>query len=573
MEKHELLESISNLVNTQASEFSETIAKIDSAIEKSDYELSKNLLKAISKKNLFFFNELGRYINTFIKDIDQMLLECENIKLEKLRYEKLYVTGLIFQSEREMISLMERAIEILIKELDADKGFIVLVDDKQNITKLVTKNMDETNESYAKDLSISIIQKTLQDLMPLKVNDIKNEDEFSKSHSIVRLGLTSVMCVPLISGGNIYGAVYVDRRKEKNPFSEADLTFLISFAKQVVKGIQISSEILELEEKLEDKPRIEFEKLKQEFKCDEIIGKNLKLINVLKLAAKVSSSDASILILGENGTGKEILARAIHNNSPRRNKPFIAINCGAIPAELLESELFGYESGAFTGATKTKPGKLELAEGGTIFLDEIAEMSVNLQAKLLRVIQTKEIERLGGIESKKIDVRFISATNKDLKKLIAEALFREDLYYRLKVVEIKLPPLRDRKEDIEELVKYFIEKYKGNKSNILITDEAISILENYNWPGNIRELENVVQRAIILSDSNVIQKKDLPQEIVDEYCDSNCEKSLAEAEDEFRRYYITKILRRTGSKTEAAKILNVSRSHLHKLISNLGIID
>jgi len=573
LERSEILESIFNLVTRHTSEFSETIAKIDSAMEKFDYELSKNLLKAISKKNLLFINELGRYINTFIKDMDQMVLECEKIKLEKLRYEKLYVTGLIFQSEREMISLMEKAIDILIKELDAEKGFIVLVDDKQNITKVVTKNMDEKSESYAKDLSISIIQKTLQDLMPLKVNDIKNEDEFSKSHSIVRLGLTSVMCVPLISGVNVYGAVYVDRRKEKNPFSEADLTFLISFAKQVVKGIQISSEILELEEKLEDKPRIEFEKLKQEFKCDEIIGKSLKLINVLKLAAKVSSSDASILILGENGTGKEILARAIHNNSPRRNKPFIAINCGAIPAELLESELFGYESGAFTGATKTKPGKLELADGGTIFLDEIAEMSVNLQAKLLRVIQTKEIERLGGIESKKIDVRFISATNKDLKKLIAEALFREDLYYRLKVVEIKLPSLRDRKEDIEELVKYFIEKYKGNKSNILITDEALSILENYNWPGNIRELENVVQRAIILSDSNIIQKKDLPQEIVDEYCDSNCEKSLAEAEDEFRRYYITKILRRTGSKTEAAKILNVSRSHLHKLISNLGIID
>lgn len=573
MEKSESLNKISKLINSHASDFTEILTQLNDAIKNNNNILSENLLKKIHQKNLFYYNEVAKHLNSLIKELEFVSKECERIKQEKTRYEKLYITGLIFQSEREMISLMEKAIEILIKELNADKGFIVLVDDKQNITKLVTKNMDEINVDSAKELSMTVINKTLQDLKPLKLNDIQKEEEFSKRHSVVTLGLSSVMCVPLILVNNVIGAVYVDRRNDKNPFNEADLTFLISFAKQVVKGIQISNEILELEEKLEDKPRIEFEKIREQFKCDDIIGKSMKLLNTLKLASKVADTDASILILGENGTGKEILARAIHNNSSRKDKPFIALNCGAIPSDLLESELFGYESGAFTGAIKSKPGRLELADGGTIFLDEIAEMNVNLQAKLLRVIQTKEIERLGGIHSKKINVRFISATNKDLKKMIAEKSFREDLYYRLKVVEIKLPPLRERKEDIEELVKYFIEKYKGNKSNILITEEALNILENYNWPGNIRELENVIQRAIILSDSNVIQKKDLPQEIIEDYNYTNYEKPLSEAEDDFRRYYITKVLRRTGSKTEAAKVLKVNRSHLHKLISQLGIIE
>ncbi|MCX7797707.1 MAG: sigma-54-dependent Fis family transcriptional regulator [Melioribacter sp.] len=573
MNKNEFEEKIFYLTNHHASEFSEILMHLDSAIEKNDWGLSKSLLKKIYQKSISYYNEISKQLKELLKEIEHLAAECEKIKQEKNRFEKLYLTGLIFQSEREMIALMEKAIEILVKELNADNGFIILVDDKQNITRIVTNNVDENCTNKAKELSITVINKALQDLKPLKLNDIQKEEEFSRRHSIVSLGLNSVMCVPLLSADCVLGAVYVDRRKENNPFKEEDLIFLISFAKQVVKGIEISSEILALEEKLEDKPKLEYEKLKQQFKCNEIIGKSIKLFNVLKLASKVADSDASILILGENGTGKEILARAIHNNSSRKDKPFIALNCGAIPNELLESELFGYESGAFTGAVKSKPGRLELADGGTIFLDEIAEMNVNLQAKLLRVIQTKEIERLGGIHPKKIDVRFISATNKDLTKLIAEKLFREDLYYRLKVVEIRIPPLRERKEDIEELVRFFIEKYKGNKGNFLITDEALNILENYNWPGNIRELENVIQRAIILADSNVIQKKDLPQEIIDEYSLNNYAKSLSEAEDDFRRYYITKVLRQTGSKTDAAKLLGINRSHLHKLISQLGIIE
>jgi transcriptional regulator with PAS, ATPase and Fis domain len=314
--------------------------------------------------------------------------------------------------------------------------------------------------------------------------------------------------------------------------------------------------------------------LRSQFNYDRIIGSSRKLYEILKLSAKVAESDASVLLLGENGTGKDLLAQAIHENSPRKEKPFVAVNCGAIPADLLESELFGYETGAFTGAIKSKPGRLETADGGTIFLDEIGEMTINLQAKLLRVIQTREIERLGGITSKKINVRFIAATNKDISEMIADKLFREDLYYRLKVIEIKLPSLRERKDDIEELAKFFLLKHSESGSGYTINDEALDVLEQYSFPGNIRELENIIQRSVILSKTNEITIEDLPPEIVDlkeDTVSATLEKTLSEAEEEFRKLYIGKILKKVKSKSDAAKILGINRSHLHKLLSQLGI--
>ncbi|MCX7874591.1 MAG: sigma-54-dependent Fis family transcriptional regulator [Melioribacteraceae bacterium] len=576
MESAEKIKLISKLISEFTSKTSEDFLKLSLSIKNlNDNSLSKTI-DNIFRRILSFNNEIGKEVNSLIDEIEKSESKLKILEQEKNRFEKLYLSGLLFQSETEMISLMENAIDIIVKEINADEGFIVLTDDNLNITNIVAKNMDVESKSEAKELSTTVINKTFQDLQPQKFDDLKNEIEFSSKHSVISLGLKSVLCVPLIIGKKVLGAVYVDRRNNEAHFKDSDLTLLISFAKQIVNGLEISKEILELEEKLENKPKEDFKKLKEKFDCSDLIGNSIKLYNVINLAAKVADTDASILILGENGTGKEVLARAIHNNSSRKNKPFVALNCGAIPNDLLESELFGYESGAFTGAVKTKPGRLELADGGTIFLDEIAELNVNLQAKLLRVIQTKEIERLGSTESKKINVRFIAATNKDLTKMIAEKLFREDLYYRLKVIEIKIPPLRERKEDIEELVKYFVKKYSKKEEELIISEEAIQILENYNWPGNIRELENVIQRAIILCNGNVIQVGDLPQEIVEESGSLNTlvnEKTLSEAEDDFRRLYITKVIRKVKSKSEAAKILGINRSHLHKLISQLGITE
>lgn len=253
-------------------------------------------------------------------------------------------------------------------------------------------------------------------------------------------------------------------------------------------------------------------KLYSEFHFDKIIGNTPQMKDIFTLIQKVVSNDVNVLIYGESGTGKELVAEAIHYHSARKNNSFVKINCVAIPETLLESELFGYEKGAFTGAQGRKIGKFEMADKGTLFLDEIGDMPLNLQAKLLRVLQEREIERVGGTNTIKVDIRLISATNKDLLKLVNEKTFREDLYFRLNVVPIYLPPLRERKEDIPLLLEHFINYYvkKFNKNIKGISDELMETLIQYSWPGNIRELENIVQRTIILAKSDYLTIEDLP---------------------------------------------------------------
>lgn len=245
---------------------------------------------------------------------------------------------------------------------------------------------------------------------------------------------------------------------------------------------------------------------------EDIIGSSSSLRDALTICEKASKSTSTVLVRGESGTGKELIAKAIHNNSPRKNNPFVRVNCAAIPENLLESELFGYEKGAFTGALKSKPGKFSIANGGTIFLDEIGDMPISMQVKLLRVLQEREFESLGGLSPQKIDVRVIAATNRNLEEMIEDKSFREDLYYRLNVININLPPLRNRKEDIGLLVEHFIHKLnkKLNKTIIGVDKECLLLLQEYPWPGNIRELENIMERAMNLSDNSIITPKDLP---------------------------------------------------------------
>ncbi len=255
--------------------------------------------------------------------------------------------------------------------------------------------------------------------------------------------------------------------------------------------------------------------LYDKFKIDGIIVKSKKMLQIIDIVKKVTPTNATVLIYGESGTGKELISRAIHYNSPRKNKPFIAINCAAIPETLIESELFGYEAGAFTGANTRKIGLIEAADKGTLFLDEIAELPITTQSKLLRVLQDKEIRRIGGKDTIKVDVRIIAATNKNLADEVVNNRFREDLYYRLKVVTVELPALRERKEDIPELVNFFIEKYSkefGKRING-IDEKAMEAILNYSWPGNIRELESVIERAIIICDKDKITINDIQDEL------------------------------------------------------------
>lgn len=305
-----------------------------------------------------------------------------------------------------------------------------------------------------------------------------------------------------------------------------------------------------------------------------IIGESSAMKKVFSLIEKVSATDSTVLILGESGTGKELAATTIHYQSRRRDKPLIKVNCAALPEGLIESELFGHEKGAFTGALKRKPGRFELAGGGTIFLDEIGDLPISTQAKILRVIQEREFERIGGTVTLTVDVRIIAATNKNLEEEVRAGRFREDLYYRLNVIPILLPPLRERKEDIPGLIEFFTEKYgKKLSRDVRFSGEAVDLLVAYEYPGNIRELENIIERCITLSIGDVIGGDELPSFI---RAETPGERSLllSDIASEAEKAHIIRVLRITqGSKTKAAEILGISRKTLWEKMNALGISD
>lgn len=303
-----------------------------------------------------------------------------------------------------------------------------------------------------------------------------------------------------------------------------------------------------------------------------IIGESPEMKKIFSLIEKVSQSDSTVLLLGESGTGKELIASTIHYQSQRKDKPLIKVNCAALPEGLIESELFGHEKGAFTGAIKRKPGRFELANRGTIFLDEIGDIPLSTQSKILRVIQERQIERLGSTETITVDVRIIAATNKNLEEEVKKGNFREDLYYRLNVIPITLPPLRNRREDIPYLIEFFLRKSTQKLSrNIRFSAEAINALLRYDYPGNVRELENIVERCVTLAPNDIIQKDDLPSFIF-EKSDSKRYFSLSDAAAEAEKEHIIRILRITkGNRTRAAEMLGISRKTLWEKMKEYGI--
>ena len=326
-----------------------------------------------------------------------------------------------------------------------------------------------------------------------------------------------------------------------------------------------------------------------------IVGKSPAMQRVFTMIERVASVDSTVLITGESGTGKELVARAIHILSPRRRAPFVPVNCGAIPAELLESELFGHEKGAFTNAIRTRPGRFELANGGTIFLDEIGEMSPMLQVKLLRILQERSFERVGGTSTITVDIRVVAATNIDIEEAVRERRFREDLFYRLNVIPIQMPPLRERQEDIPLLIDHFLNRFREKKGWAVeaIDDAAMELLCRYQWPGNVRELENVVERMVVLAQSSVISVDDIPQRIRREVGSAPAPAAdgvadpavsapilpeeglpLAKTVEEFERSLIVQALERTGwVKSKAAKLLRMNRTTLIEKLKKQGLMQ
>lgn len=322
--------------------------------------------------------------------------------------------------------------------------------------------------------------------------------------------------------------------------------------------------------------------LKKRYKFENFIGDSPQMHHVFRVIEKVADTDSTVLILGESGTGKELVAKAIHYNSMRRDKPLIPVNCGAIPEDLLESELFGHEKGAFTNAIRTRIGRFEMSNGGTIFLDEIGEMSPHLQVKLLRILQEQEFERLGGTKTIKCDIRVIAATNKDLDKLVLENEFREDLYYRLRVIPIEIPPLRERRSDIPLLIRHFVDlmiKTRGKEIKG-VSKDVIKAFMNYEWPGNVRELENIIERMIILTDADELTIQDVPDKILQKQRSEEIGPSmipddgfsLNNAINEYERLLIIRALEKADwVKNRAAKLLNMNRTTLVEKIKKQGI--
>jgi formate hydrogenlyase transcriptional activator len=347
-------------------------------------------------------------------------------------------------------------------------------------------------------------KKALDALKPILLTEIKPTDHDPKAYKwLVGEGIKSVWHIPIVSRGSLLGVYGLGRRTEMS-FSDQDSEFLLRIAAQIAIAVENAlafQEISELKDKLAQEKLYLEEEIRSDIDFEQIVGQSPALHRVLELVETVAQTDSTVLLLGETGTGKELIARAIHDHSRRKTSTFVKLNCAAIPTGLLESELFGHEKGAFTGAIAQKVGRMELADQGTLFLDEVGDIPIEIQPKLLRALQEREFERLGSTHTRKVNVRLVAATNRDLEKMIANQQFRSDLYYRLRVFPIRIPPLRERGEDIPLLVSYFVHKYSRQMQKQIhsVPRAALKILGNWHWPGNIRELENFIERAVILT--------------------------------------------------------------------------
>jgi transcriptional regulator with PAS, ATPase and Fis domain len=493
------------------------------------------------------------------------------LRRKLLQLEALYDVGRALNTLRPEDELLEELMHRAIAVLDAMTGFVFSLDDKLQVQNLFTFGIEVPAPEVM--LLEAPVKQVLASREPMKV---------TVSKFLGNPG-GDLLIAPMISGDTILGVIGVGGKEVRGAtktgsFIEDDLRFLESMASIGGAAIENTRRFHKLDlvrETLEDENRALKQRMLRDYSDRLMVGDSPKMQRVIDLVARVADSQASVLIRGESGTGKEMVARLIHGNSPRKDGPFVAINCAALPETLLESELFGIERGVATGV-EARPGKFELAKGGTIFLDEIGDIPLTLQSKLLRVLQEREIEKLGGRRRIPVDVRILSATHRNLEEMIEKSEFRQDLYYRLKVVEISLPPLRERKEDIPKLVRFFLDKYGKREGlrDVRITQEALQKLMRYPFPGNVRELENLIEGALALTTDPIIDPGDLllPDEAVSGVGEREISGDLPTL-GQLEARYIARVLAFTkGNMSKAAKILGVDRKTLYRKREELGQI-
>jgi len=472
-------------------------------------------------------------------------------------------------SARSLPELFAAVTDLLEDTLHPDRGVPILFDPRQGLVRPWVK-AKSAFEQRLRDLPISssIVDHVKEKRAAVWSQAPGRDRRFKRSRSIVDQKITSALCAPMRIGDRLLGVLYLDRLGDAPGFTHADLEFLTAVAVHVavaVENVLRHQEAKRQRQVWERQSRGEY----------DIVGQSDPIRAVFRFIAKAAPADSSVLIEGESGTGKELVARATHCNSPRRTGPFEAVNCAALAHNLLESELFGHVKGAFTGADDERPGRFELADHGSIFLDEVGELPPESQSKLLRVVEQGEVRRLGDVKDRKIDVRVIAATNKNLRAEVDAGRFREDLYFRLNVLRVTLPPLRDHMEDIdllaEHFLRYFIEKC--GKGTVRLAPAAMAVFRQYAWPGNVRELRNVIERMVVMSEGPELDVDAIPYEVSgarppETASAPSPDRSIADVEKE----HIARVLKHAGgNKKEAARILGIDRSTLYARLKAYGI--
>ncbi|MGC2473825.1 MAG: sigma 54-interacting transcriptional regulator [Candidatus Sulfotelmatobacter sp.] len=476
----------------------------------------------------------------------------------------------IVHAIRDLEELQAQLLDLIFEVVPAGRGAILLSEGSGQEFSCLYARTRNAGQPQLIRVSRTIARQVLKENVAILGVDVRGSGALRDVESLVAAEVRSLLCVPLSVFQRMIGCIYLDSNNTANRFSEDHLQFMAAVA-----GISaVALDNARRQQWLEQ----ENQRLTMEVRQDQsLVGECGKMKEIFQFLARVAPTESTVLIEGESGTGKELAAKALHRNSPRASKPFVAINCAAIPETLLESDLFGHERGAFTGAASQKKGRLEVADGGVVFLDEIGELAPALQVKLLRVLQEREFDRVGGTHPIKVDIRLIAATNRDLDEAVKQGGFRQDLYYRLAVVRLTMPPLRERREDIPMLTRHFVQKH-AKKCKVKakpISREAMAALVHYEWPGNIRELENAIERALVMGSSDMVLLEDLPESLLEQNAPEEMpEGKYQSSVKQLKKHLILDAVAQTGGNyVEAAQILGVHPNYLHRLIRNLGIKD
>ena len=537
------------------------LSAVSGVQESDEYARLVTKLDFVERKLSRFEDTLNERVARLIREYDKLKSEADTLAREREFFRTLYDLSTMIFSRKDSEITLSHLVQSVSELLSCDQAILQIIGDGGEVLSQYsypTKNMGAGKFTPSKQISEAVIS-TGDPVMIESVNDSN---------------LGCVVCIPLKCDDAVSGLLHTVR--SKGPFVKSEMDLLKTLSEKIWPSIESYLDL----KKTTSSCCISTEELRRKFQFDEIIGNSPEMAEVLAIIGDVAESESAVLIEGESGTGKELLARALHFNSKRKDNPFVTINCAAIPETLLESELFGYEKGAFTGAVARKPGRFEQANGGTVFLDEIGDLPALLQVKLLRFLQSHEFEPLGSTGVKVADVRIISATKKDLGKMVESGEFRDDLFYRINVIAVKLPHLMDRTGEIEVLAQHFIKKYalKNNRSISGIDDTALAYLKGYDFPGNVRELENIIERAVVLCKGEIITSTELPEQVKRKGDRSQLPESIKELNALKRRLwnetispveanFVLRLLEKSnGNISEAARLGGLHRKQLQRIL-------